>query len=47
MGFAGTYLGLEAAWHFTVCKIRDKSVQPCLFKQVKSLAEESNKPWFR
>jgi hypothetical protein len=31
MGFAGTYLGLEAAWHSTVCKIRDKSVQAVVF----------------
>ncbi|HZE77818.1 MAG TPA: hypothetical protein VE089_04645 [Nitrososphaeraceae archaeon] len=47
MGFSGTYLGLEAAWHFTGCNIRDKSVQPCLFKQIRILAKESNKPLFR
>ena len=31
MGFAGTYLRLEAAWHSIVGKIRDKSVQPVVF----------------
>jgi hypothetical protein len=33
-GFAGTFLGLEAAWHFTACRIKDKSIKPCLYKQL-------------
>jgi hypothetical protein len=33
-GFAITYLALEAAWHFTACKLKDKSIKPCLFKQI-------------
>jgi hypothetical protein len=35
IGFVGTLLGLEAAWHFTACKIRDKTIKPCMYKQVK------------
>jgi hypothetical protein len=33
-GFVVTFLALEAAWHFTACKIKDKSIKPCLFKQI-------------
>lgn len=33
-GFVTTYLALEVAWHFTACKIKDKSIKPCMFKQV-------------
>ena len=32
-GFATVFLALEAAWHFTACKINDKSIKPCLYKQ--------------
>jgi hypothetical protein len=35
IGFVTVYLALEAAWHFTACKIHDKSVKPCMYKQVK------------
>jgi hypothetical protein len=35
VGFVVTLVGLEAAWHFTVCKIPDKRVKPCMYKQVK------------
>jgi hypothetical protein len=34
IGFAITLLALEAAWHFTACKIKDKSIKPCLYKQI-------------
>jgi hypothetical protein len=33
--FAGTFLALEAAWHFTACKIKDKTIKPCLYKQIR------------
>jgi hypothetical protein len=33
-GFAVVFLALEAAWHFTACKIKDKSIKPCLYKQI-------------
>jgi hypothetical protein len=35
IGFVGTLLGLEAAWHFTACRISDKTIKPCIYKQVK------------
>jgi hypothetical protein len=35
IGFVGTLLGLEAAWHFTACRIPDKTLKPCMYKQVK------------
>ena len=34
LGFVAVLLGLEAAWHFTACKINDKSIKPCLYKQI-------------
>jgi hypothetical protein len=37
IGFIGTLLGLEAAWHFTACRIPDKILKPCMYKQVKSV----------
>jgi hypothetical protein len=36
LGFASCYLALEGAWHFTACRIKDKSIPPCIFKQVKT-----------
>jgi hypothetical protein len=35
LGFSVSYLALEVGWHFTACKIKDKSITPCIFKQVK------------
>jgi hypothetical protein len=36
IGFAITYLALEAAWHFTACRSANaKDLKPCLFKQVR------------
>jgi hypothetical protein len=35
IGFVGTLLGLEAAWHFTACRIPDRSIKPCLYRQAK------------
>jgi hypothetical protein len=34
VGFVATFLALEAAWHFTACKIKDKTIKPCLHKQI-------------
>lgn len=42
VGFATTLVALEAAWHFTVCKISDKTLKPCLFRQVKTIVVPSN-----
>jgi hypothetical protein len=35
VGFVVTLLGLEAAWHFTACRISNKTIKPCMYKQVK------------
>jgi hypothetical protein len=35
IGFVGTLLGLEIAWHLTACRIPDKTIKPCMYKQVK------------
>ena len=34
IGFTTTFLALEAAWHFTACKIHDKTIKPCWYKQI-------------
>ncbi|HEX5892371.1 MAG TPA: hypothetical protein VFY41_05870 [Nitrososphaeraceae archaeon] len=43
LGFAISYLTLEGGWHFTACKIKDKSIPPCIFKQVKTRFITSNR----
>ncbi|HZC47765.1 MAG TPA: hypothetical protein VE244_01770 [Nitrososphaeraceae archaeon] len=44
LGFAISYLALEGAWHFTACRIKeDKSIPPCIFKQVKTRFITSSK----
>ena len=38
IGFVGTFLALEAAWHFTACKIKDNSkIKSCIFKEIKTV----------
>ncbi|MBV9178600.1 MAG: hypothetical protein JO297_16360 [Nitrososphaeraceae archaeon] len=37
MGFIVTYLSLEVAWHFTACKVKDKKIKPCMFKEMKTM----------
>jgi hypothetical protein len=34
LGFAAVFFALESAWHFTACKIKDKSIKPCFYKQI-------------
>jgi hypothetical protein len=34
IGFVTTFMALEATWHFTACKIKDKTIKPCLYKQI-------------
>ena len=38
-GFAVTYLSLDVAWHFTICKIKDSSskIKPCVFKEIRTV----------
>jgi hypothetical protein len=35
IGFVGSLLALEVGWHFMVCTLGDKTIKPCLFKQMK------------
>jgi hypothetical protein len=37
IGFVVTYLSLEVAWHYTACRIKDKRMKPCFFKEVKTI----------
>jgi len=37
VGFVVSYVGLEIAWHFTACRIHDKFLRPCMFKQVETM----------
>jgi len=34
-GFALTLLALESGWHFTACRISNKTIKPCMFKQMR------------
>jgi hypothetical protein len=43
LGFALCYLALEGGWHFTACKIKEKSIPPCVFKQVKTMLIANNR----
>ena len=40
IGFVVTYLLLELAWHFTACRIKDKKLKPCMFKEIKVILIE-------
>jgi mannose/fructose/N-acetylgalactosamine-specific phosphotransferase system component IIC len=42
LGFTTALLSLEAVWHFTACKIHDKSIKPCFYKQIRLLEWRSN-----
>ena len=37
IGFVVSYLSLELAWHFTACRIKDKKIRPCMFKEIKTV----------
>ena len=37
IGFVVTYLSLELAWHFSACRIKDKKMRPCMFKEIKTV----------
>jgi hypothetical protein len=37
IGFVVTYLSLELAWHFSACRIKDKKIRPCMFKEIKTV----------
>ena len=37
IGFPMTYIALEGAWHFAVCRINNADLVPCIFKQARML----------
>ena len=41
IGYVVTYLALETAWHFTACRLTDKTIKPCVFKQMKAVTVRS------
>ena len=43
VAFVVTYLSLELAWHFTACRIEDKKIRPCMFKEIKTVLTVSQK----
>jgi hypothetical protein len=43
LGFAISYLALEGAWHLAACRIKEKSIPPCIFKQVKTMFITNNR----
>jgi hypothetical protein len=46
LGFTVAYLALEIAWHYTACRLPDKSIKPCVFKQAKIMVAR-NQPKIR
>lgn len=41
VGFVVTFLSLELAWHFTACRIKNKKIRPCMFKEIKTVLIDS------
>jgi hypothetical protein len=35
IGFASAFFSLEAVWHVTACKIQDRTIKPCFYKQIR------------
>ncbi|MGB6594522.1 MAG: hypothetical protein WBE68_23725, partial [Candidatus Nitrosopolaris sp.] len=42
IGFAGAFFSLEAVWHLTACKIHDRTIKPCFYKQIRLVEWKSN-----
>jgi hypothetical protein len=42
LGFATAFLSLEAVWHLTACKIQDRKIKPCFYKQIRLVEWKSN-----
>ena len=43
ISFAIVFFALETAWHFTACKIHDKSIKPCFYKKIGLLKQIDKK----
>jgi len=42
IGFGSAYFSLEAVWHLTACKIHDRTIKPCIYKQIRLVDWKSN-----
>ena len=42
LGFATAFLSLEAAWHFTACKIHGRTIKLCFYKQIRLVEWKPN-----
>ena len=42
IGFAAAFFSLEAVWHLTACKIHDRTIKPCFYKQIRLVEWKSN-----
>jgi mannose/fructose/N-acetylgalactosamine-specific phosphotransferase system component IIC len=42
IGFAAAFFSLEAVWHLTACKIHDRTIKPCFYKQIRLVQWKSN-----
>jgi predicted CDP-diglyceride synthetase/phosphatidate cytidylyltransferase len=42
IGFASAFFSLEAVWHLTACKIQDRAIKPCFYKQNRLVEWKSN-----
>jgi mannose/fructose/N-acetylgalactosamine-specific phosphotransferase system component IIC len=42
IGFATAFLSLEAVWHLTACRIQDRTIKPCFYKQIRLVDWKSN-----
>ena len=45
IGFATTFLALEAAWHFTACKIKDKTNKAMFLQANWLIVIEEERSW--
>ena len=45
LGFAISYLALEGGWHFTACKIKDKTIPPCISSKLKPDLLQTTVEW--
>jgi mannose/fructose/N-acetylgalactosamine-specific phosphotransferase system component IIC len=42
IGFATAFFSLEAVWHLTACRIQDRTIKPCFYKQIRLVDWKSN-----
>jgi hypothetical protein len=42
IGFPSAFFSLEAVWHLTACRIQDRTIKPCFYKQIRLVDWKSN-----